>query len=275
MSGRSLFRTVGLGAGALALALASGCGSTSSSSKPATGGSGTPSSSPSSTTSATGTLTKANFGQTIAAAMKKAGAYHFTLTTGAAGASVTGSGDGRVNGPTAEARTTIKVPGGTLESVVTGGYFYIKSPMLHTAKPWLKIDPHAKSGMGALIGQLGGNSDPTKSLQVMSAASQVTKTGSATIDGVQTTEYAVTLPTKSLAKTLSYPAQVTKLLPATLVYHVWVGSDNLVRQVTSAIPILGHSSTTTIKFSKFGESLQIVAPPASQTTTHMAGMPAM
>ncbi|MDQ6688148.1 MAG: LppX_LprAFG lipoprotein [Actinomycetota bacterium] len=269
-----MFRTVGVGAGVLALGLASGCGSTSSTPKPAAGGS-SPSSSPSSTTSGAGTLTKANFGQTIAAAMKKAGSYHFTLTTGAAGASVTGSGDGRVNGPTPEARTIIKIPGGTLESVVTGGYFYIRSPMLHTAKPWLKIDPHAKSGMGALVGQLGGNSDPTKSLQVMSAASQVTKAGSANIDGVQTTEYAVTLPTKSLAKTLSYPAQVTKLLPATLVYHVWVGSDGLVRQVTSAIPVLGHSSTTKIKFSKFGESVQIVAPPASQTTSHMAGMPGM
>ncbi|MDQ6934987.1 MAG: LppX_LprAFG lipoprotein [Actinomycetota bacterium] len=266
-------RTVGVGAGVLALALASGCGSTSSTPKPAAGGSGTSPSS--STNSGTGTLTKANFGQTIAAAMKKAGSYHFTLTSGVAGASVTGSGDGRVNGPTAQAHTTIKVPGGTLESVVTGGYFYIKSPMMHAAKPWLKIDPHAKSGMGALMGQLGGNSDPTKSLQVMSAASQVTKRGSANIDGVQTTEYAVTLPTKSLAKTLSYPQQVTKLLPATLVYHVWVGSDNLVRQVTAVIPVLGHSSTTKIKFSKFGESVQIVAPPASQTTTHMTGMPGM
>jgi hypothetical protein len=128
---------------------------------------------------------------------------------------------------------TQKLPGGAgqVQALLVDGLFFLRSPQF--GPRWVKIDPRAKTGLGALVGQFGANSDPSRILKAMDSAATVTKRGSEQVDGVDTTKYHVVLPRKALA---------------------------------------GQSSTTTITYSEFGHPVSITAPPAGQTTTKVPGM---
>jgi hypothetical protein len=261
-------------AAAAALALTAACGSAGSGSgsgSGSVGGTGSGSGAGHGSTAASGAgLTKADFGSSLQAAQKKAGSYTFVITTSTDGKSTKGAGEADVSQSTPRVHTTMDVAGSAIETIVTGGFYYMKAPMLHTAKPWLKIDPNAKTGMGALVGQLGGNSDPSRSLGAMFGASKVTKVGSEKVGGVDTTHYTVVLPRSALVSAMKYPAQIVNLLPRTLNYDTWVDGDNLVRKVTSDLTVQGHKTTTEITFDHYGDPVSITAPPASQTTTTSA-----
>lgn len=261
-----IVRTLGGVAAATALALVAACGSASSSgtSSGTRGHAGTTGTRGS--TSST-KLTRSDFGSLLQKAQKKAGSYTFVTTTSTDGRSSRGTGEADVSQSTPRVHTTMDVAGSTIETIVVGGSYYLKAPMLHTSKPWLKIDPNAKSGMGALVGQLGGNSDPAKSLGAMFGASKVTKVGAAKVGGVATTHYTVVLPRSALASAMKYPRQIVNLLPRSLTYDTWVDGKNLVRKVTSALTVQGHRTTTEITFDHYGEPVTITAPPASLTTS--------
>jgi hypothetical protein len=265
-----IVRTVGVAAAAAALALTAACGSAGSGSGSGSVG-GTGSGAGHGSTAASGAgLTKADFGSSLQAAQKKAGSYTFVITTSTDGKSTKGAGEADVSQSTPRVHTTMDVAGSAIETIVTGGFYYMKAPMLHTAKPWLKIDPNAKTGMGALVGQLGGNSDPSKSLGAMFGASKVTKVGSENVAGVATTHYTVVLPRSALASAMKYPEQIINLLPKSLTYDTWVDGADLVRKVTSNLTVQGHRTTTEISFDHYGDKVNIAAPPASQTTTTSA-----
>ena len=84
-------------------------------------------------------------------------------------------------------------------------------------------------GLGALVGSLGGNSDPAKLLQVMNQASEVSEEGIEEVGGVETTKYHVVLPREAFAETLGDNPQITQMLPKTVEFDMWVDGDDLVR----------------------------------------------
>lgn len=216
-------------------------------------------------------LTKGDFGDRIYAAFKDAGTLSFEITqTGTA--SSKGSGEADISGDQVASRVTQEVQGaGTVEAIVLDGLFYIKSAQISGEK-WLKVDPRAKDGLGALVGSLGGNSDPAKLLQVMNKASAVTDEGTEEVGGVETTKYHVVLPREAFAETLGDNPQITQLLPANVEFDMWVDADDLVRKQVSELTVGGQKTASTITYSGFGEPVDIEAPPASETTTKAPGL---
>lgn len=266
-----------LAAPVAAALLLTGCGSAEPSSSSSTksssnaGGSGASGSGTSTTSAAT--LSTGDFGSRVYAAFQKAGTLHFELETAIAGQRSTGSGDADLSGSTVASSVTQKLPGGAgrVQALLVDGFFFLKSPQF--GAKWVKIDPKAKTGLGALVGQFGANSDPSRILKAMDAAATVTKQGSEQVGGVATTKYHVLLPRKALVAALGTDARIASLLPANVEYDMWVDGKDQVRKQVSALKVAGQSSTTTVTYSKFGEPVSITAPPAAQTTTKVPGMP--
>lgn len=274
MSLNNWSKTFGVAIAAGALLLVGACGSSDTKekdAKPSSGSSDTSKSNGSGSSSggaAATPMTTSDFGTRLMAAQKKAGSYTFTMTTSAAGQKSTGSGMARTDSSTPEASTKMEVGGQTIESVVTGGFYYMKAPMLKTEKPWLKIDPNAKTGLGALIGQMGGSGDPAKNLAALTAASEVTKLGTEDVKGTSTTRYKVVVPRDAMVKAMGFPDQMAAMLPAEIGYEIWADSKDLPRRMVSKMTIQGQEATTEVEFDDFGKKVDIKAPPADQVTTN-------
>ena len=267
-------RTLAAGSVAALLALTAGCGSSGSATGDAASrsASSSPGSSSSSTASQTpGSesvgLTTSNIGPKLVAAQKKAGSYAFQITSSVSGQSIKGSGVASLKGAKPAVRTNLDLHGSHVEAILRDGLIYLKSPVFHGDKPWLKVDPKSKTGLGALLGQLGGAGDPSRNLDALFKASKVTRVGSEKVGGVDTTHYSVVVPRAALADAMGYPQQLVKLLPPTLTSQIWADSDDLVRKLESAVTVKGEKSTTVVTFDKYGEPVSVAAPPAGQVTT--------
>lgn len=266
------YLAVGLTAALLTTTAA--CGGSQESSGGSSGGSDASSSSSSSAGSeASATpLTASDIGQRLSSAQKKAGTFSFDVTTDSGGQQVEGTGKADISGAQVASDVTLDVGGQQIQAIATGGVFYFKSAIFKTAKPWLKIDPSAKSGLGSVLGQLGANADPSRALAALGKASKVTAGGSKQIDGEQTTRYDVVLPTSALGSTLGYPETLLKELPDNLTYRLYVDGDDLVRRQDSSLTVRGTKVDTSITFDDYGEDVSVTAPPAGQVTTTAPGL---
>jgi hypothetical protein len=268
-------RTLGLGSAAALLALTAACGGTSSAGSSSTGSSrasssSSTSSSPSASDSAStsdAALTTSDIGQKLVAAQQRAGSYTYRLTTTSKDVTTKGSGEVSTAGGRTAVHSTLGVEGQTVEVILSDGLYYLKAPFLKSDKPWLRIDPKEKTGLGAVLGQVSGSSDPGRSLAAMVDASRVTKVGAEKFGSVDTTHYRVVLPREALVKSLGMSAQLAALLPAELTYDLYVDADDLVRRYSSTTTVQNITSDTTVTFDDYGKPVSISAPPAAQTTT--------
>jgi hypothetical protein len=155
---------------------------------------------------------------------------------------------------------------------------YMRIPFLSSqipgGKTWMKLDL-SKLGKSAGIdmSKLLSSSqlEPTDLLSILkSEGATVDKVGSATIDGVGTTQYRVKVNTaKALkAKGLTSPVFSGMAKKAkTITENVWVGKDGLVRRVAFnyALPQAGSSRMAmTMDLFDYGAHVSIAAPPSSQ-----------
>jgi hypothetical protein len=155
---------------------------------------------------------------------------------------------------------------------------YMQLPALDkylNGKTWMKADLAAlaqKAGvdLGQLL-QQAGSQDPTKALQMLESVGNVSKAGTATIDGVDTTEYSGTIDVQKAAAALG--PEVEKVLAqssiTTIPVDVWIGSDGLVRRMHDTISYTenGMQATTdlTLDLTDFGTQVTVTPPPADQT----------
>lgn len=238
------------------------------------GGSATGSdTSSSSSAGSSAALTASDFGSRIQAAQQEAGSFRFTMETVAAALSQEGTGEARLDGDTPAVHVTIGSGAQAIETITVDGAYYMKAAFLQTEKPWLKIDPDAKTGLGALIGQLGGNQDPTSLTKAFGKVSDVEKGAEEDVDGVTATKYTVTVSGADLAKTLGMPAETAQLLPKEINYDIWVDENDLPVQMKSVTQVQGQESTMTMKFSDYGSDVTVEAPPADQVTTKQPALP--
>lgn len=219
-------------------------------------------------------LTQASFGERVAAAQKEAETFSMTAEQTTAGQTSTTTAEGRYGDEGAAVHSVTKSGDRTVETIVVDGFYYLKAPDLGTEKPWLKIDPKAKSGMGALIGQFGGSSDPTKLTEAFSDAVSIKPSEKIEeVDGVDTKQYAVSLPSSVLTETLGLPEQFTSMLPKTIDYDVWIDEEDLMRKMVMDLEIMGQKSSTEMTFTDYGKDVEIKAPAADETTTKEPTMP--
>jgi hypothetical protein len=149
------------------------------------------------------------------------------------------------------------------------------SSQLPGGKQWIKLDV-SKLGKaaGVDVGQLlsGSQFQPSDLLGMLkSEGAKVQKLGPATVDGVATTHYRVTV---DVAKALEAKGLTTPMLKGitsklkTLSENVWIGKDGLVRRVQLAYNVPRGEEplrmAARMDLYDYGAHVTIAAPPSSQ-----------
>ncbi len=169
-----------------------------------------------------------------------------------------------------------KVPGG-LEEIINSSGIYLKMAQLaqRTGKPWVEIPASSLSKLsGGSFGQLlqNGSSDPLTQTQMLSSSTNVQKVGTATINGVPTTEYTGTYPISAgLAKLpaatrSTIAAQLKTLGLTTEHFTVWLDDQQQVRKIVTTEKGSSVQVATTIVVTSVNQPVSAAIPPAAQTT---------
>ncbi|MFF9809685.1 hypothetical protein ACF1G5_31955 [Streptomyces coeruleorubidus] len=204
------------------------------------------------------------------------------VQTSAQGASESASGQGAVDLDDGDSVMTLTVQGQRIEQRVVDQVLYQKMPKGQApgGRPWIKID------LGKVSAQRGAGdrsmSDPAQSAAYAKAINDkdVTKKGTATIDGVETTHYRVSVDVAELPNGDALRQQVGPALPM----DVWLDEEGRMRRqqvdmtLKSAPGSTQRSSTdaspspqrvtvrTVMDFTDFGTEVEADAPPAGQVT---------
>ena len=150
---------------------------------------------------------------------------------------------------------------GSLSSQLPGGMRWIKLDVTKLGK---------SAGLDLSKMMAGSGLQPTDLLSMLVAEGAKTqKLGPATVGGVATTRYHVTI---DIAKALQSKGLTGPLLSSiaaqmkTVSENVWIGKDGLVRRVALgySVPRRGARLTMTMDISDYGAHVTIAAPPASQ-----------
>jgi hypothetical protein len=146
------------------------------------------------------------------------------------------------------------------------------SSQLPGGKQWIKLDVSKLGKAAGLdVGKLlsGTQFQPSDLLGMLtSEGAKVRQLGPATVDGVATTHYRVTI---DLAKVLQSKGLTSPLLSGitaqmkTATAEVWIGKDGLVRRIRVSYNVHGPGRMAmTMSLYDYGAHLSIAAPPSSQ-----------
>ena len=139
-------------------------------------------------------------------------------------------------------------------------------PSLAGGKDWVEVDlTKLASGHGVDLGSLGSGASGETPAQILGllrgAGASVTNLGPATVGGVSTTHYRVSVDAAELVKAAGLPFSPTgKRATKTLPVNVWIGTaDGLVHRVALSLKHASFSAT----LSDYGTSVSVSAPPSS------------
>ncbi|MFJ8052641.1 hypothetical protein [Streptomyces luteogriseus] len=203
------------------------------------------------------------------------------LQTSARGASQTANGQGAVDLDDGDSVMTVTVQGQQIEQRVIDQVLYQKMPKGQApgGKPWIKID------LGKVAAQQGTDnqsmSDPAQSAAYAKAITDkdVTEKGSATVNGVKTTHYRVSVDVAELPNGDTLRKQVGPTLPM----DVWLDDQGRMRRQQIDMTVKAPQETqrsssdassapekvtvrTVMDFTDFGTEVEADAPPAGQVT---------
>ncbi|MFD8225970.1 hypothetical protein ACFV16_17545 [Streptomyces massasporeus] len=203
------------------------------------------------------------------------------VQTSARGATQTANGQGAVDLDDGDSVMTLTMEGQRIEQRVVDQVLYQKMPKGRApgGKPWIKID---LAKVAAQQGT-GGRSmnDPAQSAAYAKAITDkdVTEKGSATVSGVETTHYRVSVDVSELPQGDTLREQVGPTLPM----DVWLDDEGRMRRqqidMTVKAPEAKQRSSsgassapgevtvrTVMDFTDFGTEVKADAPPAGQVT---------
>lgn len=240
---------IGVAVATLALALTAGCGSS--------GGSA----------AAGSDLTKANFASQVMKAQSQAKTAHLDATVNAQGKSMSMAGDMDMTKKDVafDLALTGGALGGNARFILVDRVIYLKMPGLSQSNKFIKVDASSGSNpVAKMFQQMLSQLNPSNAFQAFNAVTKLKQNGTQEIDGVETTAYTVTVDTQKALKAQGLAGQVPQSrLPKNIVYNVWVDADNQVRRLKMNV----QGSTVDMRISKWGEPVDITAPPAGQTTS--------
>ena len=273
---------IALTAGALAVA---GC-SASSAKSTASSGSSKPAASPT-TAGGGGSVTAAEAVKQAAAQAKTASSYAADVTvktTGTASTTLSGTMQQQTTpSPLAVADLgSVTVQGqpvqGGIDEIINSNGIYVKMATLakQTGKPWLEIPVSELNKVsGVSFSQLlqNGSNDPLLQAQMLASSTNVKKVGTATINGVPTTEYTGTYPVSAglaklpAASRSKVAAQLQQMGLKTEQFTVWLDDQQQVRKVVSSARGTSESVASTIVVTSVNQPVTATIPPASQVAT--------
>ena len=224
------------------------------------------------------TITQANFAEVIGDSQAKAKSAHVDMTIGVGGQEIEAEGDVAVGKTIADSAMTMTMDMGSsmkLDMRLVDETMYMNMGAM-TENKFLKIDLNDQSNPFAKqYGQIMDQMDPTKQMeQFKDAVTSFEKKGEPqTIDGVEAQPYVVTVDTTKNAAFKDLPEASKSQVPDTIVYTMYVGSDDLLRRMEFEIA----GSKSTMNYSKWGEPVDIKAPPADQISdkdlSQLGGIP--
>ena len=169
-----------------------------------------------------------------------------------------------------------RVAGGMHEIATPAGiYLKMDSLAMVSGKPWIGITTtqlnsltgNAFAGLATEVRQ----QDPLSAARMLGASKDVRKVGTATIDGVPTTQYhgtyafssAYVLLTPSLQELMRQYAAALGV--GTITFDVWVDAQNNIRKLIESYDsaLAGHVLIT-MRFTSINKPVSIKAPPPSQ-----------
>lgn len=240
------FKRLGVFAATATLALTAGCGGS--------GGSATDGSD----------LTKANFSSEVVQAQSAAKTAHMEATVQAQGQQMSMSGDMQMAKKDVAFDMSMSgaALGGGARFILVDRVIYLKMPGLSQTGKYIKIDTGDSSNpIAKMFDQMLGQLDPSQAFQAFDAITSLKNLGTQEIDGVETTHYKVEVDTQKALAAQGLAGQVpTGKLPKTIQYDVWVDGEHLVRKLQMDI----QGSAVDMSFSRWGEPVDIKAPPAGQ-----------
>lgn len=214
-------------------------------------------------------LTEETFAEAVTDAQIEAGTATMegTGTFGADEVAFTGQVDTGESLSDTAMSMQMELPGmGSMDMILLDNKFYLNFGEM-TQDKYLVVDLNDPQGLGALMGSLG-QLNFAEQTEALEGAMEGFETGrTETMDGVETTEYVVTVDTAKLYEQMDGPLaemDVDSLgLPETLDYSFWVGADNLPRRMSMD---LGPTGSMEINISGWGEPVDISAPAPNQIT---------
>lgn len=218
-----------------------------------------------------------------AAAVREAGSARYTFSSSAAGQQVTGTGAFTLKDDRFDTVLTVTVPGqeagtSTIEARIIDRTIYVKLPAEDApeGKSWLKIaaddDSPLAEGIGPVLEQLTGSSDPSSGLQALESAESFSSEGTETIDGVETTKYVAVIDLTKAAESATGPTKkgYQALVDAGVTqqdYSVWLDGDDLIRKFSTTVGTGAQATTAEGTYTAWGEPVDVEAPPASEIAT--------
>jgi hypothetical protein len=199
-------------------------------------------------------LTKDNLVPTMLAAMHDKKTAHMAMEIGS---SVGAEADVRYAGNRTDMKMSMDMGPTKATVILVDGTMYMQQS---AGGKYLKID-RSDPAMGNLLDQMS-SFGPESSVSAMRGAVQdVQYAGADTVDGAKVDKYHVTVDSSSLAKTLGTAGSAD--LPKTVSYDLYVDRDHLMRRIDMTV----NKQHIVMTVSKWGEPVDIAAPPASQVMT--------
>ena len=199
----------------------------------------------------------------------KAGSAHTAMTIGFGGQSIKADGDTKFGKTVADTAMSMDMDmgsagPGTMKMVMADGVLYMNFGQVTKGK-YAKLDLKDESNpFGKQFSQLADQMDPSKQLeQFKTAVTSFEKSGEPKqLDGVKAQPYKIELDTSKIDALSELPGGAAANVPKTITYVMYLGSDNLLRRMTADV----GGSKTQVDFSKWGEPVDIKAPPASEVS---------
>lgn len=221
-----------------------------------------------------GELSKDNFVERLTAAQQKAGTSQVQMDIDAGGQKNQAIGQFKAGDSVKDSAVALKIDGkssglGTLDLRLVDGAIYMNFGEM-TGGKFMKL---ALDGSGDAatdqLSELIDQVNPTAQLkQFESALKSFTQKGAAvTIDGVKTLPYEIVLDTSKLEGMAKAAKKAGDKVPATVTYTMFVGADDLPRRITAKVVAMNF----TLDYTKWGEPVDIKAPPANEISDKSPG----
>ncbi|HET7798875.1 MAG TPA: LppX_LprAFG lipoprotein [Humibacillus xanthopallidus] len=184
---------------------------------------------------------------------------HVSMDMTAAGEKISMQGDTKIDATNPAMQVSMDMGSQMkLDMLLVDKKIYLKGMPGLPAGKWAVVD--SSSDIGKQMESSLAQADPTKMYdQFEKAVTDVKPMGEDSVDGDKAYKYELTLDTKAMGASLAGSSGVK--VPDTITYLAWVDDANHLRKVT--FDIMGSKATMTM--SKYGEPVDITAPPASQT----------
>ena len=186
--------------------------------------------------------------------------------------------------PSVAMSMSLQIEGQTLSEILVGNVIYMDYPALSaelgSGKQWMEINLAKVTSLGSLSSLLDSarNDNPTTQIAALVASGSVTKVGTETVQGQQTTHYAGDLDASQLlsagntasnltsSQLSSLKDEIKSAGVSTVKVDLWVASDGLpveekYSEKTTAGTVVGD-----LYMSDWGAPVSVGAPPASEVT---------